>query len=184
MVEKRICFAAGILVIGYLGASFADTVQGSTNALPFRSRVGTSAWTVNALDSNGKKTSARTEESFHPCAQKTAQRGRLFRSGIDNEEDEYQDSCEEQFLAAMEIGIAEKCFDLCSRSDSRAAAARRNAERAIRHMTPFFQEPLQRLVLRGGGRKNRDEDEDDEDEVHTFVSHHFLTVCLTSAWTY
>ncbi len=31
-------------------------------------------------------------------------------------------------------------------------------------MTNMVQGPIQRLVLRGGGRKNRDEDED-EDEV-------------------
>ncbi len=44
-------------------------------------------------------------------------------------------------------------------------AARRNAENSFRRMTNMVQAPIQRLVLRGGGRKNRDEDEDDEDEV-------------------
>ena len=42
----------------------------------------------------------------------------------------------------------------------------------MNHIATFVQEPVQRLVLRGGGRKNREEDEDEEV--------YFLSLCKAS----
>ena len=75
-------------------------------------------------------------------------RGQIVRKSNAFDE-EYGDSCAEQFLAAVEI------------------AARRSTERAFHSVRIKIEEPFSRLVLRGG---RKDPDDDDEDESGGYSS--------------
>ena len=103
----RIFFAGILVLIGWFGAYYAEAgAQESSKTIYHVSRSSDNRWKSEVLQLNRKSSNSISEESFLSCAQKTVQRGRLsIPPNHDNEEDEYQDTCAEQFIAAMEIGI-------------------------------------------------------------------------------
>ena len=96
---------AGIVLIAWLSLSRVNAVAETHSRLVHCSSfvnpvVGDSA----AHQSNGKGPVVTSEESARSCVQRACQRGRLFRKADTVDDEEYEDSCGEQFLAAMEIG--------------------------------------------------------------------------------
>ncbi len=96
---------AGIVLIAWLSLSRVDAVAESHNRLVHCTSfvnpvVGDSA----AHQSNGQGPVVASDESARSCVQRACQRGRLFRKADTVDDEEYEDSCGEQFLAAMEIG--------------------------------------------------------------------------------
>ncbi len=99
---------AGIVVIAWLSLSQANAVAESHSRLVHCSSfANTAVGESAALHFIGKESIVDEEDSSRSCAQRTCQRGRLFRKASTIDDEEYEDSCGEQFLAAMEIGAAD-----------------------------------------------------------------------------
>jgi hypothetical protein len=108
MREMRLL--AGIVVIACLSLSRVNAVAESHSRLVHCSSFVNPVVGENSAQLSGKGSIATAEESARSCAQRTCQRGRLFRKAGTVDDEEYDDSCGEQFLAAMEIGADHHLF--------------------------------------------------------------------------
>ena len=102
MAAMHLCFA-GVVIFGLFAASQIDAVAESPTNPALLVARGKSGSSKSNAPQTPSISMASAEESANSCTQRSQQRGRLFASSSADEE-EYQDSCNDQFLQAMEIG--------------------------------------------------------------------------------
>jgi hypothetical protein len=96
---------AGIVLIAWLSLSRVNAVSETHTRLVHCSSFVNSVVGENAAHQlNGKGSVVTSDENSRSCIKQACQRGRLFRKANTVDDEEYEDSCGEQFLAAMEIG--------------------------------------------------------------------------------